>query len=466
MYNDIKSHVKLNNEISNEFTCILGVRQGECLSPFLFSMFLNDIENEFIINGLNGIDFGYIKLFLMLYADDIVIFSNSPSDLQKGLDVLYAYCQRWKLVVNAEKTKVMVFRKGGRLPGHLEFNYNGNILEIVNRFTYLGVVFTTGGAFTETQTLLAGQALKATYRLEKYLYKFVDISPKHVLDLFDKLVYPILSYSSEVWGFASANCIERVHTQFCKKVLGVKKNCQNDFVYGEIGRLPCRTRCLLSIVKYWFKILRLNDRKYVKIVYKDMLNTIERHPNTLNWANQVKCLLSRYGFYHVWLFQGVANVNVFLELFKQRLSDVYVQEWNSRLEESSRALFYKNISDFSFHPYLNFIKTKHVRHALTRLRLSSHRLEIETGRWSRHRVDINNRLCRQCNVLEDEYHFVICCSKYNFLRKRLIPQYYVIKPSMFKFIELLKCQNEHVIFNLGLYIYKAFKIRNEALYQN
>jgi hypothetical protein len=171
-----------------------------------------------------------------------------------------------------------------------------------------------------------------------------------------------------------------------------------------------------------------------------MLNTIEGHPNTLNWANQVKRLLSQYGFYHVWLFQGVANVNVFLKLFKQRLSDVYVQEWNSRLEESSRALFYKNISDFSFHPYLNFIKTKHVRHALTRLCLSSHRLEIETSRWSRHRVDISNRLCRHCNVLEDEYHFVICCSKYNVLRKRLIPQYYVIKPSMFKLIELLKCQ--------------------------
>jgi hypothetical protein len=92
----------------------------------------------------------------------LLFFSISPSDLQKGLDVLYSYCQRWKLVFNAEKTKVMVFRKGGRLPGHLEFNYYGNILEKVNRFTYLGVVFTTGGALTETQTLLAGQALIAT----------------------------------------------------------------------------------------------------------------------------------------------------------------------------------------------------------------------------------------------------------------------------------------------------------------
>jgi hypothetical protein len=78
------------------------------------------------------------------------------------------------------------------------------------------------------------------------------------------------------------------------KVLGVKKNCQNGF--GEIGRLPCRTRCLFSIVRYWFKILCLNERKYVKIVYKDMFNTIKRHPNTFNLAKQSKRLLSQYSF--------------------------------------------------------------------------------------------------------------------------------------------------------------------------
>jgi hypothetical protein len=44
MYNDIKSHVKLNNQISNEFTCILGVRQGECLSPFYFICFLMTLK--------------------------------------------------------------------------------------------------------------------------------------------------------------------------------------------------------------------------------------------------------------------------------------------------------------------------------------------------------------------------------------------------------------------------------------
>ena len=48
MYQSIKLAVKFNNSISSEFPCHLGVRQGECLFPYLFSIFLNDTEDEFI----------------------------------------------------------------------------------------------------------------------------------------------------------------------------------------------------------------------------------------------------------------------------------------------------------------------------------------------------------------------------------------------------------------------------------
>ena len=100
MYETVKSRVRFENQLSDEFSCMLGVRQGECLSPFLFSMFLNDLEEEFLINGIDGIDIGLIKIFLLLYADDIVIFSRSPEGLQDGLNQFETYCKRWKLQVN------------------------------------------------------------------------------------------------------------------------------------------------------------------------------------------------------------------------------------------------------------------------------------------------------------------------------------------------------------------------------
>ena len=154
MYSRVRSRVKLLGETGDIFESFLGVRQGESLSPFIFSMYLNDLEEEMFIKGSQGIDIGALKLFLLMYADDIVIFANSAEELQSCLNILSEYCSRQKLSVNRDKTKVVVFRKGGRLPGTLAFYYDGHQLEIVNKYTYLGIVFTSGGSFSEACSTL------------------------------------------------------------------------------------------------------------------------------------------------------------------------------------------------------------------------------------------------------------------------------------------------------------------------
>ena len=134
MYRSVKSRVKYCNKLGNEFYCKLGVRQGECLSPLLFSMYLNDIEEQFVLSGFEGLDVNMFKIVMLLYADDIMLFSNSKENLQEGLDFLSNYCKRWKLKINVSKTKVMIFRRGGRLHRNLAFYYEGEPLEIVSKF--------------------------------------------------------------------------------------------------------------------------------------------------------------------------------------------------------------------------------------------------------------------------------------------------------------------------------------------
>ena len=109
----VKSRVKHDNTLSEPFTCNTGVRQGECLSPFLFTMYVNDLEAELAIKGILGINTGMINLCILLYADDIILFGKTPEELQNALEVLEEYCKRWKLIINTNKTKAMVFRKGG-----------------------------------------------------------------------------------------------------------------------------------------------------------------------------------------------------------------------------------------------------------------------------------------------------------------------------------------------------------------
>ena len=56
MYQTVKSRVKVSNILGNEFYCSLGVRQGECLSPLLFSLYLNDIEEQFSHSNFDGLE--------------------------------------------------------------------------------------------------------------------------------------------------------------------------------------------------------------------------------------------------------------------------------------------------------------------------------------------------------------------------------------------------------------------------
>ena len=311
MYNTVKTRVRHNGCLGEPFTSNIGVRQGECLSSFLFSMYLNDLEAELATKGLPGIDIGTINTYLVMYADDIILFGKTPDELQRALTILEEYCNRWKLTVNTGKTKIMVFRKGGRLRDNLHFLYNNSQIEIVSKFCYLGVVFTSGGSSFETQKTLSGQALKAIFTLNKYLYSFTTLKPSHRLELFDKLVSPILNYACEVCGFHKATAVETVHLQFCKKVLGVKRSTQNDFVYGELGRINYQSRRFIAIIKYWLKVISSDETKYINQIYKMMLNEVDLNPLKQNWALAVKHLLSRIGFMEVWVAQGVGNEQAF-----------------------------------------------------------------------------------------------------------------------------------------------------------
>ena len=262
-----------------------------------------------------------------------------------------------------------------------------------------------------------------------------------------------------------ANNIERVHLQFCKSLLGVKRSTQNDFIYGELGRINYKTRRLFIAIKYWLKLTGLTDRKYNYIVYKLMLNDLELRPNKTNWASLVKQLLFSLGLNYAWYAQGVGNVNYFLTIVKQRLNDQFMQNWKNRLTMSSRATFYEPISEFRFQPYLNIINVTKFRTAVTRLRVSSHRLEIETGKWHKpNKIPRVDRKCSECNLLEDEYHLLFECVLYNDLRKQYFKPYFSRRSSMFKTINLMKSDNTKDIKNLATYVFKAFELRTSLLF--
>jgi len=122
-------------------------RQGENFSPLLFAIYLNDLEMSLYNLGSKpivcqnpGNADASLRLLTLLYADDTVIFASSARDLQISLNNLSTYSKLWKLKVNVEKTKIMVFSRNGRYSKNIRFVYEEEKLEIVKEFKYLGVI--------------------------------------------------------------------------------------------------------------------------------------------------------------------------------------------------------------------------------------------------------------------------------------------------------------------------------------
>ena len=110
LYRKTKCAIKSEKGITEFFEYEKGVRQGCPLSPLLFNLFINDIvkvinENSNSIIHLSSDD----KINVLLYAEDLVLISESKEGLQCQIDSLQIYCEKWKLKINIDKTKSMVF---------------------------------------------------------------------------------------------------------------------------------------------------------------------------------------------------------------------------------------------------------------------------------------------------------------------------------------------------------------------
>ena len=179
LYSSAKSQVKASGSVSSAtFVCNVGVRQGENLSPVLFALFLNDLS-ESLSHSYSGLDFlcekvktflsdddieVYLKLFILLYADDTIIMAENPIELQKALDSMLLYCKTWNLCVNPSKTKIVVFSKG-KLRNNPQFMYDNISLDVVEDFIYLGVKFNYNGSYNKQQLFASQQANKSLFSL-------------------------------------------------------------------------------------------------------------------------------------------------------------------------------------------------------------------------------------------------------------------------------------------------------------
>ena len=105
MYEQVKSCVKSKSGLTYFFKYKRGVRQGCLLSPVLFSLFLNDLQGYLLKSGANGITLWDIKIFSLLYADDLVLIAGSEEDLKLQMRILGSYSDEFEMEINPKENK-------------------------------------------------------------------------------------------------------------------------------------------------------------------------------------------------------------------------------------------------------------------------------------------------------------------------------------------------------------------------
>ena len=95
---------------------------------------------------------------------------------------------------------------------------------------------------------------------------------------------------------------------------------------------------------------------------------------------------------------------------------------------------------------------------------SAHSLRIHTERFGVNRLTRHERLCLKCNVqdVEDVYHFVCICPKYRTIRLKYINRYYYVRPSVYKFYDLLSSNDKKYLYNLACYAKEALTLINNS----
>ena len=229
---------------------------------------------------------------MLLFADDIVLFTTDPLSLQSQLDAISNYSSMWGLKINVDKTKICIFESRKSRNDISCFIYDKKV-ETVDHFRYLGVGFLYTGNMKNSIKVLHDQALRA-YNCLLSLFSRIPMDVKTKLSLLDKLVVPILLYCSEVWGIYNNRDIANLHLKFCKIILGVKQTCDTS-VLGELGRYPLSLICKERVLKNWIKIMN-NENSPMHRICIEQLNS----NNEKCWAYSVKKLIDNLGFSNIW----------------------------------------------------------------------------------------------------------------------------------------------------------------------
>ena len=197
-YGGLFCRVKWDENYSQWFPVLAGVRQGGILSPDLYCLYVNDLITE--LESLNvGCYVMDVFMASLMYADDMALLAPSVKGLQLLLERCSEFCDRWDICLNAKKSKLLYF--GKKCSSLYSPVLNGKQLEWVDSWNYLGVNVVSGRKFGCSVM----ERIKSFYRCANAIFRIEGRSDDEtMLRLVESHCVPVLTYGIEISHFCDA----------------------------------------------------------------------------------------------------------------------------------------------------------------------------------------------------------------------------------------------------------------------
>ena len=279
----------------------------------------------------------------------------------------------------------MTFTRGTQKEKHV-FNIKGNYIENVKEYKYLGITINAKNcSFNPTLTDLSCKATNALYAINsKIPFKLLPV--KTILKLFDACISPILLYGSEVWGTYMGHTdmkkwdqtpIEKVHTQFLKRMLGVNYSSTNILVRRECGRNSLQEKILNRNINYIKYVVTKNSDC---LVAQALTYEITKQDSRVSINDMAKQHVIKIGAY----LKGGNIWSVSRNKIKHAINQYFNELWFDQSTLFTKAETYKLFKNKTgLENYLIDTTNRKHRVIYSKFRLSDHNLMIEEGRRKR-----------------------------------------------------------------------------------
>jgi hypothetical protein len=300
------------------------------------------------------------------------------------------------------------------------FKYGEQNFETVKQYKYLGIILNEHLDYSISASVLSESAGRALGGIISKFKVLKDVGYRTYTKMYEAGVCSIMEYCSEIWGFEKQPSCDNIFHRAIRYYLGVHRFIPTVFLKAEMGWIPPIIRRHLCMLRYWNRLLTMNENRLSKRLFE-----LEYRTNESSWCREIESIFESMNMNDMFIDKHVCDLSVcktiMLNSWKKEVADNVISKPKLRT--------YVQFMDLNSPPeYLTKLVPRSKRSLFEQFRGGILPLHIETGRFRNikdtqtgrfRKLKPEERICTICDSdsIEDEMHFLMECNKYNTSRR-------------------------------------------------